>query len=153
MKNKAFYLIISLFIFSFSFSQQKNIDKKLFDEVSTKLENDEKSFEIFSHLYQEYLLDLSEEGQKEHFSDLYIRLYNEGFPLVRLLKMESFSEIFNQLTKRCKSDEKVRLHKEFITLIRNKKNYSKDIDIGQLGEQKQYFLNFLNEYKILPETN
>lgn len=153
MNNKAFFLIISLFIFSFSFSQLKNIDKKLFDEVSTKLENDEKSFEIFSHLYQEYLLDLGEEGQKEHFSDLYIRLYNEGFPLVRLLKMESFSEIFNQLTKRCKSEKKARLHKEFIKLIRTKKNYSTDIDIGQLGEQKQYFLKFLNEYKILPETN
>lgn len=71
---------------------------------------------------------------------------------VRLLRLESFSEIFNQLTKRSKTDKKVRLHKEFLKLIRNKKKHNTDIDIGQQGGQ-QYFLKFLNEYKIVPETN
>ncbi|EHQ43899.1 hypothetical protein [Myroides odoratus] len=153
MNNKVFYLIISLFIFSFSFSQQKTIDKKLFSEVVAKLEDDKKSFEIFSNLYQEYILDLSEEGHKEHFLDLYIQLYNEGFPMVRLLKIESLSKAFDQLIKRDRTDYNVRLYKAFLKLIRNKKNYSTDIDIGAQGEQKQYFLKFLNEYKIVPETN
>lgn len=121
MNNKVFYLIISLFIFSFSFSQQKTIDKNLFSEVVAKLEDDKKSFEIFSNLYQEYLLDLSGEGHKEHFLDLYIQLYNEGFPVVRLLKIESLSKAFDQLIKRDRTDHNVRLYKAFLKLIRNKK--------------------------------
>lgn len=153
MNNKTFYLIVSLFIFSFSFGQQTTIDKNLFSEVSTKLKKDKKSLEVFTELYQEYLLDLREENQNERFIDLYIQLYNKGIPVVRLLKKESFIKRFDRLKERGKPYKKIRLCKEFLKLTRNKKNYNTDIDIGAEGTQKQYFLQFLNEYKIMPATN
>ena len=149
-------ILLSLFtvcVFTASFGQSQRIDQGLFAKVIHTLKQDNESVELFKKLYDDYILDLKvEDGEKEAFFEHYVRLYNEGRPLLRLIKKEALIESFSKLMKIDAKDKKDKHNKAYIRLIKNRTNYNSDTDIGGTGEQYLYFCTFLEQYRILPET-
>ncbi|MGS4344191.1 hypothetical protein ACKUSY_01075 [Myroides odoratus] len=149
-------ILLSLFticVFTASFGQSRTVDRVLFAKVIHTLEQDNESVELFKKLYDDYILDLKvEDGEKEAFFERYVRLYNEGRPLLRLIKKEALLESFSKLMKMDAKDKKDKCYKAYIRLIKDRTNYNSDTDIGGPGEQYLYFCTFLEQYMILPET-
>ncbi|WP_410880287.1 hypothetical protein [Myroides sp. DW712] len=149
-------ILLSLFmicVFTASFGQSRTVDQALFAKVIHTLEQDNESVELFKNLYDDYILDLRlANGEKEAFFEHYVRLYNEGRPLVRLIKKEALTASFSRLVKTEAKDKKDKCYKAYIRLIKNRTNYNRDTDIGGAGEQYVYFCTFLEQYMILPET-
>lgn len=150
------HIVIYIFVIinsSFCFGQQSLTDEELFKKVSFSLKNDEKSFESFNLFYQAYSLDLKiKDKSYECYFDLYAHLYNKGIPIVRLIKKEAFEKTFEQLIEKSDFHKKSSIYRKYKEIITDVNNYNTDYDIGEIGGQKEYFLNFLNQYFILPKT-
>lgn len=145
--------IFFIFTLSCSVSGQKNTKYSLFIKVSTKLKNDDKSFQVFKALYNEYTID--NEMKNHHldcFQMLFIQLYNQGIPLTRLIKEVAFEEMFKLMCKKAIPLKSNELRLSYQKLISNYANYNSDDNDPLQPGGKEYFLKFLNGYLILPLT-
>lgn len=153
MKN-IFYTILFIFPLSFSVSgQAKTTNDYLFIKVSTKLKNDEKSFQVFQALYKEYTIDNKMKNlHLDCFLTLLISFYNQGIPLTRLIKEDAFIEMFKLMSKKAIQLKSNELRLSYQKLISNYANYNSDDNDPIQPGGKEYFLKFLNGYLILPLT-
>jgi hypothetical protein len=151
---KTIVAAIFLLFVSNSFAQATTTNDSLFTMVSTKLKNDEKSFQVFQALYKEYTLD--SEMKNHHidcFQTLFISLYNQGIPLTRLIKEVAFIEMFKRMSKKAIQLKSNELRLSYQKLISNYANYNSDDNDPIQPGGKEYFLKFLNGYFILPLTD
>lgn len=107
------------------------------EKVIVKFSNDDKSFAIYQDLCQ---INGNEDSNAS--LDLYIKLYNQGVPLVRLFEYETIIESFNGQT--C---ENPRLNTNYLKLVSKKMNYISD------ERKEEYFKEFIKNYTIIPATN
>lgn len=151
------HLVIYIFIITLSLTiscigQQSSVKGKLFENVSFKLQNDDNSFAVFNALLYSFILDKRfKDKTSSYYFDMYTNLYNTGIPLVRLIKKDSLEKIFVELERKGDLYNKSKIRKKYREIISNIDNYNYDT-IGGANEQEEYFLKFLEQYYILPET-
>lgn len=136
-----------------SFEQVKNEDFNLFIKVSNQLKNDEKSFQVFQSLNKAYKFDIQRKSHtSDSLQDLYLELYNQGIPLVRLIKEDVFKETFKTMNNQILNLNNNKLRTNYNTIISSYTNFNNDSNLAGNGEQQAYFLKYLSEYLILPIT-
>ncbi len=149
-----FYTILIIFTLSLScFGQGKTVNDSLFIEVSSKLKSDKKSFKTFQAIYKAYMIDLEMKYiSLDCLKTLYIMLYNKGVPIARLVNEESIIEAFELLNNKDICHKSIQFRNVYKKLIADYSNYNTDVFFGSTGDQEEYFLKFLNEYFIIPDT-
>jgi hypothetical protein len=152
MKTKLAAIIL-LFAFN-SFAQSKTANDSLFTMVSTKLKNDEKSFQVFQALHKEYKIDNEMKNRGlDSFQTVFITFYNQGIPLTRLIKEDAFKKMFKRMSKKAIQLKSNEFRRSYQQLISNYANYNADDNDPIQPGGKEYFLKFLNGYFILPLTD
>ncbi|MCO6494104.1 MAG: hypothetical protein J5I91_00285 [Bacteroidetes bacterium] len=125
----------------------------LFNQVVAKLESDKGSCVNFEKLFNTYYADFKvKDSLHTSYYDLYLSMYNQGFPLVRLIRKESMDSVFSQLVSNRKRVSRKLLATQYCNIVINKDNFNTDNDIGGEGSQNDYFRRYLNGYLILPES-
>ncbi len=162
MKDISKYLILSAIFATFINCSNQTVKKSetesnifkldsMFQAVKIKLKSDSISFEICGTLFSKYLIDTDlKDTSLNNFYDLYLSLYNEGNPFVRLINENRLIDLFDSIAS-VRNRQKL-LWSDYYKIIDDRSNYKTDEDIGGKKSQKFFFKEYLNKNIILPDS-
>lgn len=86
-----------------------------------------------------------------NFYDLYLSLYNEGNPFVRLINENKLINLFDSIAS--KKNHQELLWSNYCKIIIDRGNYRTDEDIGGENSQDYFFKEYISKNIVLPNSH